>query len=211
TSSSPVLNRASSGDQRIQLAIRLCGFLQNHCHFVLLNGWLVLCVHLWNVDKAIVPISLEKWFAFYVPRRGYNGFDDIHVIANGRRRQRGNMINELFHGEVGDVGQIPLTEEGIHPLVQGVSPCVDRRLFKGITFAVGEGLEPDFTLLLEGNVCGALSKGLYGIDAEFLEVLRGLSLCDCTRAADTQRDKIPFEFCLPRNIPPELHICRFCR
>ena len=62
------------------------------------------------------------------------------------------MINELFHGEVGDVSQIPLTEEGIHPLVQGVSPCVDRRLFKGITFAVGEGLEPDFTLLLEGNV-----------------------------------------------------------
>ena len=36
--------------------------------------------------------------------------------------------------------------------INGVTPVVDRRLFKGITFAVGEGLEPDFTLLLEGNV-----------------------------------------------------------
>ena len=52
-----------------------------------------------------------------VSRRSHHGFEDIHIVANLRRRQRGNMMNELFHGKVGDVGQIPLTEEGIHPLV----------------------------------------------------------------------------------------------
>jgi hypothetical protein len=69
-----------------------------------------------------------------------HGFDDIHAVANRRRRNRGNMINELFHGEVGGVGQTPLTEEGIHPLVQGVSPCIDRRLFEWIALAVGKRL-----------------------------------------------------------------------
>jgi hypothetical protein len=45
----------------------------------------------------------------------------------------------------------PAFEEGIYPLVQGVSSGIDRRLFEWIAFTVCEGLEPDFPLLSEGD------------------------------------------------------------
>jgi hypothetical protein len=67
-------HRPTAREQRIQRAIRFFGFPQNHFDFVLVNSWLILFVHLWSVDKAIVPISHEEWFAFYVPRRGHHGF-----------------------------------------------------------------------------------------------------------------------------------------
>jgi len=136
----PGPHRPTAREQRIQGAIRFFSFLQNRCHFAPVNGGLVLLIHLWKINEFVVPVSHEERLAPHVSRRSHHGFDDIHVVASRRRRQQGNMINELFHGEVGDVGQIPLTEEGLHPLVQGVSPCVDRRLFEWIALAVGKRL-----------------------------------------------------------------------
>jgi hypothetical protein len=94
--------------------------LQNRGHFVPVNGRLVLFVYFWNVNEFVVPVSHEKRFSSHVSRRSHNGFDDIHVVANCRRRQGGNMIDELFHGGVSNVGQILL--EGVGKEGQFASP-----------------------------------------------------------------------------------------
>jgi hypothetical protein len=48
--------------------------------------------------------------------------NDIHVIANRRRRQlRRHLLNQFLYGLIVDAGQESAFEEGINPLVQGVA------------------------------------------------------------------------------------------
>ena len=64
------------------------------------------------------------------------------------------MVNESLHGNVVDIRKELVTEKRIHPLVEGVSPVVDRRLFEWIAFAADKRFEPDFGSLSEGDVRG---------------------------------------------------------
>src|SRR2546429_2835335 len=54
-----------------------------------------------------------------------------------------SLIARLF------ICQESVPEKWENPLVEGIAPCVDSCLFEWITFAVGQGLEPDLTLILE--------------------------------------------------------------
>jgi hypothetical protein len=58
------------------------------------------------------------------------------------------MFDEFLHGVIVDVGYAATIEEWINPLVQGVSACVDRRLFEWVAFTCREGFEPQLALSL---------------------------------------------------------------
>jgi hypothetical protein len=94
------------------------------------------------------------------------------------------VLNELFHGTVSNIGEETLPEKGVHPLVQGVSACVDRRLFNWIALSIGEGLEPNFGLLFERDAGGCFDKRLCRIDTEFLELLGRGTFCDGAMDSD---------------------------
>lgn len=70
------------------------------------------------------------------------------------------MVHKVSHRKVVHLGHEPAIKKRIDPLVQGVAPVVDRRLFKWITFAISQGFEPDFALPLEGDIRCGLNEGL---------------------------------------------------
>jgi hypothetical protein len=80
------------------------------------------------------------------------------------------VLHELLHGAVIDVGQQAVFEERVDPLVQGVLTVINRRLFEWIAFTVGEGFEPDFPPLSDGDGRGCFDEGLRGVNAELFEL-----------------------------------------
>jgi hypothetical protein len=89
-----------------------------------------------SVDIVFVPGAGEELLAIFVDRGRDHAFHDVAVVADRRRGQLRNMLDEFLHGTVTDLRQEAIFEEGMHPLVQSVSTRVDRSLFNWIAFAV---------------------------------------------------------------------------
>src|SRR6516225_7259560 len=166
--------------------VRFLRFSQNRFHLLPVHGRLLSLVDLWGVEEVIVPLTRKQHLAFRVACRRYHRLRDVHVIANGRRRQIRNVVNEFLHGRVVNIGEQLVPEEGIHPLVERISTGVEGGLFKRTLFAVGALFEPDFGLLIKSDVRRGFDERLRGIDAELFQLLGGCLLrwCVCGRAQD---------------------------
>ena len=121
------------------------------------------------------------------------------------------MVHEVSHRQIVHICQGPVPEKWENPLVEGIAPGVDGCLFEWITFAVGQGLEPDLTLILESNGRSCFDEGLSRIDAELLKLLGGCPFCDRACATDPKTNFLLPGICIPRYIPPELYVGRLFR
>ena len=186
-------------------------FSQNRFHFFPVRGRLLLLVDFWCVEEVIVPLTRKQHLAFRVACRRYHRLRNVHVIANGRRRQVRNVVNEFLHGRVVNIGEQLVPEEGIHPLVERISTGVEGGLFKRTLFAVGARFEPDFGLFIKSDVRRGFDERLRGIDAELFQLLGGCPFCDGACAAEPKMHCLLRWLVLPRYVPPELYKSRLLR
>jgi hypothetical protein len=97
-----------------------------------------------------------------------------------RRELRRHFLDEFLHRSIVGVGQESAIEEWINPLVQRVTPSVDRGLFEWIALPGGQGPEPDFALFLECDGGCCFDEVLRGVDSKLFKPLSSFTFSDGT-------------------------------
>src|SRR2546426_1831992 len=179
---------------------------------------LPLVLYLWKVDEFVIPFAHVDLLPAVVDGRRYHHLDHLYVIVNrlGREARRRHLRDQLFDGKIIHRRKRQVTEMGVEPLPQAVSPgCGGLRLDR-FPFPFLYVLEPPLSLASERNT---MVDGLH-----FVEVFLGigstsrdhfpsfpfpLGFRQLTGTADrAQPDALVSPFLLPRNIDPKPHVIR---
>jgi hypothetical protein len=100
----PGPQRPTTSQESVKHPILTIGRFKNLRYALDGSGGLALVSDEWRVDKLLVPRPREDWLSLLVDRGRDDALYDVRVIPNRRRRQFGNVVHELFHGHVIDLG-----------------------------------------------------------------------------------------------------------
>ena len=137
---SPGSHRTTAREECVKHPIVAGGVKQHVADTGARGCWPSLALHNRRVDNIRVPSARKLLFTIFVNRGSYDGFDDVHVVADGcRRKRKGHVVNELLHRAAVHIREAFLSKVRINLVVESRLSIIDSRLFNWIPFPMCRG------------------------------------------------------------------------